>query len=717
VSAIEILSEAARQGAERSDTALPGSHHVLGASFDGRGTNFAVWSEAATRVELCLFSDDGGKESARVALPCCTYGIWHGYLPRVGPGQRYGYRAHGPYAPALGERFNPNKLLLDPYARAIDRPAVWHELLDGHRSDLAAGADPQLDPRDSAEVAPRSLVVDPRFDWGDDAPPRTPWRDSLLYECHVKGLTALHPQVPAELRGTFLGIASEPVIEHLLALGVTALELLPVQHGYSERFLVERGLSNYWGYNSVGFFAPDARFAREPSTGGQVREFKQMVRALHRAGLEVILDVVYNHTGEADALGPTLCLRGLGDGAYYQVDPASPTGYVDYTGCGHTLDFTHPQTLRMVADSMRYWVEHMHVDGFRLDLAPALCRTPAGVDVTQGLFALIAQDPVLARVKLIAEPWDTCGAERGRFAPGYAEWNDRYRDGIRRFFRGDLGQRAELATRLAGSSDLFGARRRTPQASINFVTCHDGFTLRDLTSYERPHNEANGWNGNDGAHENWSRNHGIEGPSANDAIEALRDRAARSMLGALAFSLGVPMLLAGDELGRTQLGNNNPYNQDNATSYVRWQLGAREQTLLAYTQQCFALRRALGLFRRDEHLRGERVGDAALLDVTWLGSDGRALSASDWAAPEAQVLAMWTAGHDADGKPDARRPSHLLALNGGEEGVTFTLPVALGLRRFRLLLDSAQPARAGELLETTLEVAAHGLCLLEGTHA
>jgi isoamylase len=705
---ITFRSEATQNDADRQQ-ALPGSPRLLGAHWDGRGTSCAVWSELATRVELCLFSSDGEVERTRIPLSRGPDGVWHGYLPQVGPGQRYGYRVHGPYAPHEGQRFNPNKLLLDPYARAIDRPARWHELLAGYDTSESDG--PRPDTRDSAAVAPRSVVIDGSFDWGDDAPPRIPLRDTVIYECHVKGLTALHPAVPAEQRGTFLGLAHDAVIAHLRALGVTALEVLPVQHAYSERFLVERGLSNYWGYNTVGFFAPDTRFSRSDGTGGQVADFKRMVRALHRAGLELILDVVYNHTGEADPLGPTLCLRGFGNASYYQLDPKDARRYVEFTGCGHTLNLAHPQTLRLVADSMRYWVEEMHVDGFRLDLAPALARTVAGIDVQQGLFALIAQDPVLSQVKLIVEPWDLAGVERGRFAPRFGEWNDLYRDSVRRFFRGDLGQRAELATRLAGSSDLFG-RKHGPQASINFVACHDGFTLRDLTSYARPHNEANGWDGRDGAQENLSSNFGVEGETNIESIHDMRDRVVRSMLGTLALSLGVPMLQAGDELGHSQAGNNNAYGQDNATSYVRWELGARERALLEHARRCFGLRRELGAFRRTEHLRGERLHGSGLKDVTWLGPEGRELSPEDWAEPHAHALGMWLAGHDGDGNPDPTRPSCFLALNAGEHAVQFVLPEPPAAGGFRLLLDSAQFAPSDRPVGSSVTVAARGLCLL-----
>jgi isoamylase len=687
-----------------------------GALWDGRGTHFAVWSGAATAVELCTF-DARGEESARLALTRDDGGVWQTYLPGAAPGQRYGYRALGPYAPASGQRFNPDKLLIDPCALAVDRVARWHELHDGGASEI--------DARDSAGVAPRSIVIDRRFDWGDDAPPRTDLRDTVIYECHVKGLTALHPEVPPALRGTFLGLASEPVIAHLRALGVTAVELMPVHQSYSERFLVERGLSNYWGYNTLGFFAPDVRFA----AGGAdavVHEFKTMVRALHRAGIEVLLDVVYNHTGEADALGPTLCLRGLDNAAYYKLDPHDPRRYADFTGCGNTLNLEHEAGLRLVGDSLRYWVEDMHVDGFRFDLAPALARNArAGIELDKGLFALIEQDPVLARVKRIAEPWDATldGMQLGRFRPGWAEWNARYRDGVRRFFRGDGGRLGELATRLSGSSDVFEPTQRAPQASVNFVACHDGFTLRDLCSYERKRNQANGWDDRDGENDNVSRNFGVEGPSERPEIEALRARAARSLLATVALSLGVPMVQQGDEMGRTQHGNNNPYGHDSELGWVDWRLAPAQREMLSFARRCFALRRTLAVFRRGEHFRGEPAGAAsdgnasAPKDVSWLRAEGGELAEHDWHDPQRRALGMLTSGHDSEGRPDPRAPALLLVLNGGDAAVTFRLPDAGFARGFRVLADSAEPASAGRLAASAIEAAAHGVCLLQAATA
>jgi isoamylase len=677
-----------------------------------------VWS-SAERVELCLFdgADPDRRAERRVELTASERGVFHGHVPQVGPGAAYGLRAHGPYAPELGLRFNPRKLLLDPYARAIDRPVRFHPSLLGYDPHKPFGTEP--DPRDSAPEAPRSLVIDPRFDWAGDAPPRTPWTETLIYECHVKGMTALHPELPEPLRGTYLGLASEPVIAHLRALGVTAVQLLPVHHSYHERHVIERGLINYWGYNTLGFFAPDVRFAKDPSPGAQVAEFKAMVKALHGAGIEVILDVVYNHTGEADALGPTLCLRGLGNAHYYKLEANDRRHYSDYTGCGNTLDLTQPVALRLVTDSLRYWVEHMHVDGFRFDLAPALARGPHGVELARGLFPLIAQDPVLSTVKLIVEPWDAAmdGHRLGQFPPGFAEWNDRYRDGTRKFWRGDRGQVAELVTAIAGSSPVFAQPQRTPQDSINFVACHDGFTLRDLTSYSLRHNQQNGWNGQDGSAHEVSSNYGHEGEGASPEIRAHRDRVARALLGTLAFSLGVPMLQQGDELRRTQRGNNNPYNQDNAISWLSWELDDEARTLLAFVRRCFAERRELAGLRRTRHFDGTRIAGSARRDVSWLDASGRELAADDFAQPERRAFGMWLCGHDSRGRPDVSLPSALLLFNGGADSLPFALPANEPGLRWQLRLDSADPTRLpepGELAQPPGSIAlpAHSLCLL-----
>jgi glycogen debranching enzyme GlgX/4-alpha-glucanotransferase len=673
-----------------------GDPRLQGATFTGNGTNFALYTEHAERVELCLF-DDAQTESARLVLPGHTQHVFHGFVAGIGPGQRYGYRVHGPDAPARGLRFNPNKLLVDPYALAIDRAAQWSPQL---QSDEATARELGFD-IDSADVAPRSVVVDRAFDWQGDAPPRVPWRDTVIYECHVKGLTQLHPGLPPELRGTFAGLASPPVIEHLRALGVSAVELLPVQQAFSEHWLVQRGLINYWGYNTLGFFAPEARYSSSGTLGEQVIECKRMVQALHRAGLEVILDVVYNHTGEADALGPTLCLRGIDNPTYYRLDPTDKRRYIDTTGCGNSLNFEHPQTQRLVLDSLRYWVTEMHVDGFRFDLAPSLGRSAAGLDLRGGFFAALAQDPVLNQVKLIVEPWDVGpdGVRTGGFGAQYVEWNDRYRDSLRRFFRGDGGMLGELATRLAGSSDLFW-HKGTPLSGINYVASHDGRSLRDLVSYERKHNVANGWDNRDGPDNEYARNWGEEGPSRRDDVTLVRERIMRGWLMCLACSQGVPMLRQGDEFGGSQYGNNNPYPQDNPVSWLAWDLGSDAQALREFTASAFALRREQMQLRRGQFFDGAIRPTGA--DVDWLGPDGAALSSADFGSSERRALGMWLSD------PDPAGGSFLLLLNGDGQDVSFRLPPGA----FRVLLDSAGPASDALLRRDRVTLAAHGCMAL-----
>ncbi|HEX7477479.1 MAG TPA: glycogen debranching protein GlgX [Polyangiales bacterium] len=686
---------------------LPGRPGPQGAHWDGAGTNFTLYSEHATGVDLCLF-DDAQHQCARVALPARTGNLWHGYVPGVGPGQRYGYRVHGPYAPEQGHRFNPSKLLLDPYARAVDRPTVWHELLHGYNAgDTHDGT---LDARDSAEVAARSVVVDPSFDWQGDAPPAHAWRDSVVYECHVKGLTKLHPQLPPELRGTYLGLASAPVIEHLLSLGVTAVELMPVQQTYSERFLIERGLRNYWGYNTLAFFAPDVRFCSSGVLGQQVSELQTMVRALHRAGLEVILDVVYNHTGEADPLGPTLCLRGIDNAVYYRLDPTDLRRHVDTTGCGNSLNFAHPQTLRLVMDSLRYWVQQLHVDGFRFDLAPSLARHADALQLRAGFFAALAQDPVLASVKLIAEPWDVGPGSpcTGGFDHPVVEWNDRYRDDVRRYFRGDSGQRGRLATRLSGSADLFGAGGRGPTASLNYVTSHDGFSLRDLVSYERKHNLDNGWEQRDGNDNESSRNWGAEGPTDRKDVIERREQVARALLATLACSAGVPMLRQGDELGQTQHGNNNAYGQDNSTTWLDWSQAEPARQWLAFARRAFGLRAQLAALRPVAHWSGRY--EHGRKDVTWLRSDGTELGERDWSDSEQRALGMWVSGDVLD----EAATSVLVLINGGEQDVRFTLP-RTAADGWESLLDTAQPTAAVRPVpEHEVLLCAHSVQVLQG---
>ncbi len=653
----------------------PGAPHPLGARWDGEGVNFALFSAHATRVELCLYDPgEPGRESARVSLPERTHDVWHGYLPDVRPGQLYGYRAHGPWEPRAGHRFNPSKLLLDPYARAATSAA---RLEASHfEPDAAARSG-----TDSADHTPRCAVVDDAFPWGDDRAPRTPWSRTLIYECHVKGTSALHPGVPAPLRGKFLGLASDAIVEHLQSLGVTALELLPVALAQSSRALGARGQANYWGYDTLLYFAPDPRFAGAAGAGAVI-EWKSMVKTLHRAGIEVILDVVYNHTGESDERGPTLCYRGIDNASYYRLAPHDRRRYLDFSGCGNALDLRHPRVLQLVVDSLRYWVSEMHVDGFRLDLAPALARDHDGdaFDPNARLFALVQQDPVLAEVKWIAEPWDLGpgGYQLGNFPPGWAEWNGRYRDSLRRFWRGDRGQVPELASRLSGSSDLFLAGGRGPFASVNFVACHDGLTLRDLVSYEHKHNEANGEANRDGSDANWSRNWGAEGETDSREIQELRARIARNLLATLAFSQGVPMLSHGDELGRTQSGNNNAYCHDDATTWLDWRLGPAEQALLDFTRKVFALRRENPVFRRRRFFAGDPLIHAGVKDVTWLRPDGAEMAAADWHDPELDALAMLVRGDASDELDERGRPNRgatlLVLLNGGEQPRRFRLP-------------------------------------------
>jgi isoamylase len=574
----------------------------LGATVSEVGATFALYSAHATAVDLCLFAHAAdASESRRVPLARDSANVWQATLEHVGLGTLYGYRVHGPWAPAQGQYFNPAKLLLDPYARALTAPVTWHPALASHPEPSGEAVAERLpDPRDSAGVMPKCVVVDPAFDWREDVPLRTPWDRTVIYECHVKGMTMRHPAVPERLRGTYLGLSSEPIVRHLRELGVTAVQLLPVQQEASEPRLARLGLTNYWGYSTIGYFAPAARFASGDRVGGQVAEFQQMVRELHAAGLEVLLDVVYNHTAEGGADGPTLAFRGIDNRTYYRLDPREPSRYVDYTGTGNTVDVRAAAVLDLVLDSLRYWVEQMHVDGFRFDLAPVLGRTDEAFDPRGPFFERVRQDPVLSRVKLIAEPWDLGpgGYQVGGFPPGWAEWNGKYRDAVRRFWRGDTGRVPELASRVAGSSDLYAVDGRGPLASVNFVTCHDGFTLHDLVSYERKHNEANGEDNRDGSDQNLSRNWGVEGPATTTQIARVRERVKRSLLATLACSQGVPMLSHGDELGRSQHGNNNAYCHDGPLTWVSWDLNDDARALLAFVRRMFALRAATPELRR-----------------------------------------------------------------------------------------------------------------------
>ncbi|HLI55757.1 MAG TPA: glycogen debranching protein GlgX, partial [Actinomycetota bacterium] len=667
-------------------------------------------------------------EEERIRMAERTDWVWHAYLPDARPGQRYGYRVDGPFEPASGHRFNPHKLLLDPYARLITEPFTLTEQSFGFRF-----GDP-LDDRtfssaDSAPHVAKGVVADLAFSWGDDRRLRTPWNRTVIYECHVKGMTARHPHLPAAIRGTYLGLASEPVIDHLLGLGVTAVELLPVQQAVTGWHLVNRGLTEYWGYNTIGYCAPEVRYATRP--GRQVYEFKTMVKALHRAGLEVILDVVYNHTGEGGVFGPTLSFRGLDNAVYYRLNPDDRRFYEDVTGTGNTLNAPHPRVLQLILDSLRYWVEEMHVDGFRFDLAPALARGPHGLDFAGPVYEAIGQDPVLAQVKLIAEPWDLgyAGYQLGNFPAGWAEWNDKYRDCIRRFWRGDPGQVPELASRLAGSSDLFAHSGRGTFASINFITAHDGFTLADLVSYERKHNEANGEDNRDGTDDNLSRNWGAEGPTASAWTNRMRDRMKRNLLATLLLSQGVPMLLGGDEMGRTQGGNNNAYCQDNPVSWLSWELTAEDRRLIEFTAQAIERFRANPVLRRRKFFTGEaqKATQASRAspdgpwskDLAWLRPDGKEMTIENWSDPTNQVLGMLIRGSASDDVDGRGRPifgeTMLLALNGGSRTRYFMLP---GGRPpspqgvWEQLLNTAHPGQTRAIRTPAINLLAFSLVLL-----
>jgi isoamylase len=696
----------------------PGSPAPLGASWDGEGTNFAVFSEHATAVELCLFrGPEDAEETDHIWLQERTDQIWHAYLPDVRPGQLYGFRVHGPYEPEQGHRFNPAKLLLDPYAKAISGTIRWSDALSGYTmSQPESERDLFPDSGNSAGGMPKCVVVESAFSWGDDKHPRTPWNRTVIYECHVKGLTIQHPDVPEPLRGTYLGLATDPIIDHLLSLGVTAVELLPVHHFVTDRRLYELGLSNYWGYESIGFLAPDVRYATG-ALGQQVSEFKSMVKRLHRAGIEVILDVVYNHTAEGNHLGPTLCFRGLDNSAYYRLEAEHPRFYTDYTGCGNTLDVRHSRALQLVMDSLRYWVSEMHVDGFRFDLAPVLARESDAVSPFAEFFDVVRQDPVVSRVKLIAEPWDLGpgGYQVGNFPIGWGEWNGKYRDTVRQFWRGDQGQVGQLASRLAGSSDLYEASQRSPLASINFVTCHDGFTLHDLVSYEHKHNEANGEGNRDGTDNNLSRNWGAEGPTDAIHIVRMRERIKRNMLATLAFSQGVPMISHGDELGRTQNGNNNAYCQDNPIGWVDWRLSPLDEQFLDFTRQVFAIRQANPVLRRRTFFRHEPRGTGPGKDLAWLRPDGKEMTDAEWNDGSNHVLGMLIRGEATDEVDERGRrllgEAILLLVNGGARSKSFTLPSLEGQGGWTEIVNTAHPTTR-PVRQNLVHLVAHSLMLL-----
>lgn len=672
----------------------PGSSYPLGATWDGEGTNFAIFSEYAEAVELCLFEgEDNNRETARIKLTEYENLIWHTYIPGIKPGQCYGYRVHGPYAPGEGLRFNPNKLLLDPYAKAISGTVTWDDAVFGYivgheEQDLTQ------DERDSAPFVPKSVVIDPSFDWGGDSLPKTPFYQTIIYEAHLKGLTMCHPEIPPELRGTYAALAHPAMVKYLKSLGITAVELMPIHHFIADRILLDKGLTNYWGYNSIGFFAPHAPFSSSGYRGQQVSEFKTMVKTLHQEGIEVILDVVYNHTAEGNQLGPTLCFRGIDNSAYYRLVADDRRFYFDYTGTGNTLNMVHPNVLQLLMDSLRYWVTEMHVDGFRFDLASALARELHDVNMLGAFFSIIQQDPVISQVKLIAEPWDVGegGYQVGKFPPGWAEWNGKYRDTVRDYWRSAESTLAEFAYRFTGSSDLYSQTSRQPMASVNFVTVHDGFTLHDLVSYNEKHNEANGEDNQDGESHNRSWNCGEEGPSENPEVLECRRIQKRNFLATLFLSQGIPMLLHGDELGRTQQGNNNVYAQDNELSWVDWD--EADQELLEFTRKLIQLRKEHPVFSQRRWFQGRPIRRLGLGDIGWFTPDGQEMTEEHWQESFAKSLAVFLNGEGIS-SPDeqgnrVRDDSFYVLFNAHFEPLDFSLPKSDLFKRWEKVIDTTQ---------------------------
>ncbi|MCL1597662.1 MAG: glycogen debranching protein GlgX [Actinomycetia bacterium] len=689
-----------------TDLIWPGSAYPQGATFDGSGTNFALFAENAERVELCLFDDEDFE--TRLRLPESTAFVHHGYVPGVGPGHRYGFRVHGPWAPDEGLLYNANKLLIDPYARAIEGEVMWDEAVFGYQWKHPD----RLNEDDSAPYVPKSVVVDSVFDWGDDVAPQHPLHRSIVYETHVKGISMRHPDVPPELRGTYAGMATEPIIDYLQSLGITAVELMPIHHFVSEYHLVELGLTNYWGYSSIGYFAPHGAYAASGDRGPQVEEFKGLVKALHAADIEVILDVVYNHTGEGGPQGPTLSYRGIDNESYYRLDPSDPKRYVDYTGTGNSLNVRNRQVLKLIMDSLRYWATEMHIDGFRFDLASALARDLHDVDKLGTFFDLIHQDPIISSTKLIAEPWDVGegGYQVGNFPPLWSEWNGEYRDGVRDYWRGNDWSLAEFASRFTGSSDLYGFAGRKPHASINFITAHDGFTLRDLVSYNDKHNEVNGEENRDGTSDNRSWNSGAEGDTDDPTILTLRGRRVRAMLTTLLLSQGVPMLLGGDEMGRTQRGNNNGYCQDNEISWYDWD--AADGSLVDFTRALIRIRNEHPVFRRRRWFEGRSVRGSERHDIAWYNTDGAPMSDEAWNKGFAKSLAVYLNGKAIPTLDDHGErvvdDSSLILLNAHSEPVRFTMPDGLSEQRWEITLHSATG------LEPELPIAGSETELVEG---
>ncbi len=678
--------------------ALPGQPYPLGATWDGSGVNFSLFSEHAERVELCLFNKPYGElEATRIPLREQTDYVWHVYLPEVRPGQIYGYRVYGPYDPKRGMRFNPHKLLIDPYAKGITGPVEWSDAMFGYVSNGDEDRDLHMDTQDSAPGTPKGIVIEPAFSWGDDRPPKTPWHNTIIYEAHVKGLTALKPDLPANLRGTYEGLAHHSVIRYLQDLGITALELMPVHHFVNDKRLVDLRLSNYWGYNSIGFFTPHVKYSAFGSPAGAVNEFKMMVKTLHQAGIEVILDVVYNHTAEGNHYGPTLSFRGIDNLSYYRLMPDDQRLYMDFTGTGNTLNMLHPRTMQMIMDSLRYWVQDMHVDGFRFDLAATLARELYEVNRLSAFFDIIHQDPVLSQVKLIAEPWDVGegGYQVGNFPVLWAEWNGKYRDSIRRFWRGDPGQLGELGYRLTGSSDLYAANGRKPYASINFITAHDGFTMRDLVSYNGKHNEANKEDNRDGTDDNISWNCGVEGETDDPEILALRAQQVRNFLTTLFVSVGVPMMLHGDESGRTQQGNNNAYCQDNELTWMDWKLSTADREIHEWTERLIQLRKSHPVLRRRDYFRGRPIRGVVMKDLSWLRPSGGEMSEDEWNDHDIHTIGLWMSGTAPDLTEDEGKPvvDHTLVIlmNARDAACDFRLPTAGPAGRWTTLLDTAVP--------------------------
>ncbi len=692
----------------------PGYPYPLGATWTGTGVNFALFSANATKVELCLFdSPDSTKESRRIELPEQTDMVWHGFLPDARPNQLYGYRAYGPYTPLEGHRFNPNKVVMDPYAKSVARTIRWADEMFGYEVGHA-DSDLSFDARDNAWCAPLAGVVDPAFTWGDDRPLRTPWHNTVIYEMHVRGFSKLHPAIPEHLRGTYEALTSEHALEHLKRLGITAVELMPVHHHARDRHLEQKGLTNYWGYNSFGYFAPERRLAASRSPAGTVREFKRMVRALHGAGIEVILDVVYNHTAEGNHLGPTLSLKGIDNASYYRLVPDDRRYYTDFTGCGNTLNMQSPQVLQLIMDSLRYWVLEMHVDGFRFDLASTLARELYDVDRLGAFFDIIHQDPILSQVKLIAEPWDLGqgGYQVGNFPVLWTEWNGKYRDSVRRFWRGEGGTVSELATRLAGSNDLYARSGRQPYASINFITAHDGFTLHDLVSYNDKHNEANLDENRDGENNNLSWNCGAEGATDDPEIHALRERQKRNLLATLMLSQGVPMISHGDEVGRTQRGNNNAYCQDNEISWIEWNLDPDKRTLLQFAARLVHFRLAQPTLRRRKYFQGRSIRGGEVKDVAWLAPDGREMDDGAWNAGFVRSLGMLLSGsaiEEVNERGELILGDTLLALlNGHSDKVPFTLPPLDAEQQWQRVFDTFDPHGSVRLFKCGVPYALEG---------